>query len=74
MFLELAQVGEQMRKKWGIKDNQRLVKLGEEVLWLHFNSWEEALRVLKEGERRFSNFYMDRDLGLLRRVSGEGRI
>lgn len=40
----LAEAGDEMRRKWGVKGNLGIEKLGEEKILLDFEVKEQALR------------------------------
>ena len=55
-LFDLAHAGKEMSQKWDLKGDLGLSKLGDEEIWLEFESKGEALRVLNKGTRKFGTF------------------
>ena len=53
---DLAEVGKEMCRKWGLKGFLGLAKWGDEKFLLEFESKGEALWVMQRGERNFRKF------------------
>ena len=53
---DLAEVGKEMCRKWGLKGFLGMAKWGDEKFLLEFESKGEALWVLQRGERNFRKF------------------